>query len=77
VANAVVLRRLQFPESERVVTVLADYEGKAYKPMDSLFAEWRGRQDCFDLFAAAVTSQRILRESTGAREIPVALVSAD
>lgn len=77
VANAVIFRPLQFPESNRVMTVLGASEGKAYKPLDSLYVEWRDRQECFDLFAAAITFRRILRDTGGAREIPVALVSAD
>ncbi len=39
--------------------------------------DWRDRQPCFDLFAAVRTSIRILRQPGGAREIPVAHVSAD
>ena len=77
VANAVVFRPLQFPESNRVMTVLQASQGKAYKPMDSLYVEWRDRQKCFDLFAAALTFRRVLRDAGGAREIPVALVSAE
>jgi putative ABC transport system permease protein len=77
VANAVIFRPLQFPESGSVMTVLEAVETKAFPPMDSLYAEWRDRQECFDLFAAALTSRRILRDADGARQIPVALVSAD
>jgi putative ABC transport system permease protein len=77
VANAVIFRPLQFPESNRVMTVLAASEGKAYKPVDSLFVEWRDRQQCFDLFAAAFTFRKVLRDAEGAREIPAALVSAE
>jgi predicted permease len=76
-ANAVIFRPLQFPESSRVMTVLGASEGKAYKPLDSLYVEWRDRQKCFDLFAAAVTLRRTLRDTGGAREIPIAEVSAD
>ena len=77
VANAVIFRPLQFPESNRAMTVLATSEGQAYRPLDSLYVEWRDRQECFDLFGAALTFRRVLRDADGAREIPVALVSAD
>jgi putative ABC transport system permease protein len=77
VANAVIFRPLHFAESNRVMTVLGASEGKAYKPLDSLYLEWRDRQECFDLFAAALTFRRVLRDADGAREIPVALVSAE
>ena len=77
VAHAVILRPLQFPHSNRVMTILSVSDTKPYPPMDSLYVEWRDRQECFDLFAAANTSTRILRDSDGARQIPVAWVSAD
>ena len=77
VASAVVLRPLQFPESNRVMTVLSASETGAYKPMDSLYADWRDRQQSFDLFAAALTFNTIFRGADGAREIPYARVSAD
>jgi putative ABC transport system permease protein len=76
VANAVILRPLQFPESGRVMTVLAMAGDKAFKPMDSQYVEWRNRQQCFDIFAAALTGTRILRDGGGGREIPVAQVTA-
>ncbi len=77
VANTVVLRPLQFPESGRVMTILQTSEGKSYKPIDSLYAEWRDRQESFDLFGAAITFTAILRDTGGAREIPYAMVTAD
>jgi putative ABC transport system permease protein len=51
--------------------------GKSYKPIDSLYTEWSDRQQSFDLFAAALTFTAILRDSSGAREIPYAMVTAD
>ena len=72
VANAVIFRPLQFPESDRVMTVLATSEGQAFKPLDFLYVEWRDRQECFDRFAAALPFRRVLRDSGGAREIPLA-----
>ena len=77
VANAVIFRPLPFPEPGRVMTILAKYDTGAFKPFDSLYAEWRDRQQCFDLFAAALTSTRTLRNTDGSEEIPVAQVSAD
>ncbi len=77
VAGAVIFRPLPFPEPHRLVAVLAASEGQTFKPLDSLYVEWRDRQECFDLFAAALTFRRVLRDPSGAREIPVALVSAD
>jgi len=78
VANAVILRPLQFPESGRVMTILSasGEAGKAYPPMEHLYVEWRDRQRCFDLFAGAFTSRLILRGLGDAREIPIAQVSA-
>ena len=77
VASDVILRPLQFPSSDRVMTVLSSYEAKVFKPMDSMYAEWRERQQSFDLFAAALKSSMILRDSIGAREISSAMVTAD
>ncbi len=77
VANAVILRPLQFPHSDRVMTILSVSDTKPFLPMDSLYVEWRDRQQSFDLFAAAHSSTRTLRDSGGVREIPVAQVSAD
>ena len=77
VANAVIFRPLPFPESGRIMTVLGASEGKAYKPLDSLFVEWRDRQQVFDRFAAAIGFRKILRDAVGAHEIPAALVSAE
>jgi hypothetical protein len=59
------------------MTVLGSSEGKEYKPFDSLYVEWRERQERFDLFAAAaLTSHRILRDQGGAREIPIAMLAS-
>lgn len=77
VANAVVLRPLQFPDSSRMMTVLSSSASKVFKPVDSVYAEWRDHQQSFDLFAAALTFTTILRDAGGAREIPYAMVSAD
>ena len=54
VANAVILRPLQFPESARAMTILSAYgeAGKSYPPMEYLYVEWRDRQRCFDPLAA-------------------------
>ena len=78
VANAVVLRPLQFPQSDRAVTVLSATPdvGKAYPPMESLYVEWRDRQRCFDLFAGALTFRVTLRGLGEPRDIPIAEVSA-
>src|ERR1700691_5229270 len=49
VTSAVILRSLQFPESQRAMVVLGAYDTGVYRPLDSLFVEWRDRQQCFDL----------------------------
>jgi len=77
IAHAVIIRRLQFPESDRVMTVLQSTDNKAYRPMDSLYAEWRSRQQSFDTFAAALAFTTILRDGEGAREIPDGMVNGD
>jgi len=68
----VIFLPLEFPDSGRVMTVLSSVDGKAFKPSDSLYVEWRGRRQSFDRFAAALLFRRVLRDSQGAREIPVA-----
>ena len=78
VVNAVILRQLQFPESDRVMTVLSasDNGKEAYRPMEHSYVWWRDRARCFDLFAGAYADRLTLRGVGDPHEVGVAHVSA-
>jgi hypothetical protein len=66
VVNAVILRPLRFPHSERLMTIL-DSDGKnAYPPVEHRFAEWReGAGAAFEAMAGALLKISPLTQPAG------------
>jgi predicted permease len=77
VVHAVILRQLQFPDSDRVMTILAASDnGKPFWPMEFAYMEWRKWAKSFDAFAGGFTSIGNGRIAGDWLEVRTAAVSA-
>lgn len=77
IVEAVLLRALPLPQSQRLVRIYSDWEPAWPYSEVSVpdFQDWKGRNTVFDEMAAFRTRQIALEGNHGAEEIPIATVS--
>ena len=83
VVNAVILRPLRFPHSERLMVILnraasGERASSAFPPPEYLFVEWRDRATAsFDAVAGAWSTRKVLSGTGETRFVRVGLASHD
>lgn len=78
VANGVLLRPLEVPETERVMVLLSTFpkEGTAFSVAEGVFLDWRAAAKSFEAMAGVWNTSMIHRGSGQPREIDVHRVTA-
>jgi putative ABC transport system permease protein len=78
VVNAVILRPLRFPQSDRLMTVLDSDGKKGYPPMEHIFYRWRdGAGAAFEKMAGAVAQSLVVTVRGEPREVRAVWASAE
>src|SRR5260370_33460648 len=79
VVNAVIMRPLRFPDSQRLMVILSTRNGgsQAFLSAQGVYVDWRERATVFETIAGARATRVILTGVEQARQVSLAATSYD